>query len=145
MKADLTVGEMAARAGVAVSALHFYEAKGLIASSRSRGNQRRYDRDVLRRIAIIKIAQRAGIPLGKIKETLEGLPLSRTPNAQDWASISSVWRDDLDARIRSLTDLRDKLGTCIGCGCLSMKTCPLYNPGDCLADKGSGAVLLTKI
>lgn len=139
---ELSVGEVARRSGLAVSALHFYEAKGLIASRRTAGNQRRYGRDVLRRVAIIKVAQRLGIPLATIGEALKTLPEARTPTAADWRRLSQHWRADLDERIRKLTRLRDHLDECIGCGCLSVETCPLRNPFDTLAEEGPGARLL---
>ncbi|MFS1524497.1 redox-sensitive transcriptional activator SoxR [Microbulbifer sp. 2304DJ12-6] len=135
----LTVGEVAERSGVAVSALHFYERKGLISSWRTSGNQRRYSRDVLRRVAIIKVAQSTGIPLAGIRKALGTLPNGRTPTAKDWSRLSAGWREDLDQRIGQLTRLRDRLQDCIGCGCLSMDTCPLRNPGDRAAEQGSGA------
>ncbi len=139
---ELTVGEVAARSGVPVSTIHFYEAKGLITSWRNRGNQRRYPREVLRRVAVIKVAQRAGVPLARIKEALSALPNGRTPTAEDWAELSARWREELDARIRRLTRLRDDLDGCIGCGCLSTRHCPLRNPGDELAEEGPGPRLL---
>ncbi|SCB23452.1 redox-sensitive transcriptional activator SoxR [Rhizobium hainanense] len=138
----LTVGEVAARSGVAVSALHFYEAKGLIESHRSRGNQRRYPREVLRRVAVIKVAQRVGIPLAEIQAALQSLPQGRTPTASDWKALSELWKDDLDARIRRLQGLRDQLDSCIGCGCLSLDSCPLRNPWDTLSEEGAGPRLL---
>ena len=138
----LTVGEVAARAGVAVSALHFYEQKKLIASERSEGNQRRYRRGVLRRVAVIKAAQRVGIPLDEIKAALDTLPADRSPTAEDWAGLSARWRDDLDRRISELEALRDHLDGCIGCGCLSVASCPLRNPYDRLGREGPGARLL---
>jgi MerR family redox-sensitive transcriptional activator SoxR len=138
----LSVGEVARRSGVAVSALHFYEAKGLIKSVRSAGQQRRYGRDVLRRVAVIKVAQRIGIPLASIGDALAALPEGRTPTASDWAQLSSVWRKELDERIGQLTRLRDQLDTCIGCGCLSIEACKLRNPLDELSDRGSGPQLL---
>jgi MerR family redox-sensitive transcriptional activator SoxR len=138
----LAVGEVAARAGVAVSAVHFYERKGLISGWRTSGNQRRYGRDVLRRIAVIRVAQRAGIPLSRIRETLAALPHERTPTAADWGRLSSRWRNELDGRIAALTELRDQLEGCIGCGCLSIRDCPLRNPDDRLGREGSGARLL---
>ena len=138
----LSVGEVAARSGVAVSALHFYEAKGLIRSVRNRGNQRRYPRNVLRRVAVIKVAQRTGIPLAGIREALAALPDRRTPTAADWRRLSVRWRKELDDRIARLTQLRDYLDGCIGCGCLSLKACPLRNPGDVLGDDGAGPRLL---
>ncbi len=138
----LTVGEVAARSGVAVSALHFYEAQGLIRSIRSAGNQRRFPRGVLRRIAIIKVAQRMGIALADIRQALEMLPADQAPTARDWKRLSARWKETLNARIRTLTALRDQLGDCIGCGCLSMEVCPLRNPQDRLAKKGHGPQLL---
>lgn len=138
----LTVGQVAERSGVPVSTLHFYEAKGLIRSTRNAGNQRRFARDVLRRVAIIKVAQRLGVPLAEVAEALAALPEGRTPTAADWHALSERWRHELDQRIQRLTALRDQLNGCIGCGCLSMETCPLRNPGDALAEFGSGPVLL---
>jgi len=134
----LTVGEVAARAGVAVSALHFYERQGLIHSHRSGGNQRRYDRDVLRRVAIIRVGQSVGISLGEIAAGLAALPDGRTPTRQQWAALSSSWKDELDRRIHQLEKLRDGLTDCIGCGCLSTEHCPIRNPNDRLAAQGSG-------
>jgi MerR family redox-sensitive transcriptional activator SoxR len=134
----LTVGEVARRSGVAVSALHFYESKGLIACVRSSGGQRRYGRDVLRRVAVIKVAQRIGIPLDAIGAALASLPEERTPTKDDWTRLSRLWRRELDARIESLTRLRDQLDDCIGCGCLSLEACRLRNPLDELSEQGSG-------
>ena len=139
---ELSVGEVAERSGVAVSTLHFYEMKGLIRSERNRGNQRRYKRSVLRRVAVIKVAQRTGIPLSDIKDALEVLPHDRPLTADDWRRLSETWRRELDERIHSLTALRDHLDGCIGCGCLSMQDCPLRNPQDVLAGEGAGAHLL---
>ena len=139
---ELSVGEVAERSGVAVSTLHFYETKGLIRSERNRGNQRRYKRSVLRRVAVIKVAQRTGIPLSDIKDALEVLPHDRPLTADDWRRLSETWRRELDERIRRLTALRDHLDGCIGCGCLSMQDCPLRNPQDVLAREGAGAHLL---
>ncbi|MEH6437376.1 redox-sensitive transcriptional activator SoxR [Massilia sp. DD77] len=138
----LSVGEVARRSGVAVSALHFYESKGLIRSVRSAGQQRRYGRDVLRRVAVIKVAQRIGISLASISTALASLPEGRTPTAGDWARMSSLWRHELDERILQLTRLRDQLDGCIGCGCLSIEACRLRNPLDTLSDQGSGPRLL---
>jgi MerR family redox-sensitive transcriptional activator SoxR len=138
----LTVGEVAKRSGVAVSALHFYESRGLIQSSRTAGNQRRYPREVLRRVAVIKVAQRVGMPLSSIRDALMTLPDGRTPSAADWGLMSSAWRAELDDRIGRLTRLRDQLAGCIGCGCLSIEACPLRNPSDVLAGQGSGPRLL---
>lgn len=141
---ELSVGEVAERCGVAVSTLHFYESKGLISSSRNRGNQRRYPRAVLRRIAVIKVAQSTGVPLSAIRDALAMLPGNRAPTARDWARLSATWRADLDERIDRLTRLRDHLGGCIGCGCLSLKTCPLRNPADRAAAQGPGARLFDR-
>jgi MerR family redox-sensitive transcriptional activator SoxR len=138
----LTVGQVAERSGVAVSAVHYYESQGLIESWRTQGNQRRYRREVLRRIATIKVAQRVGIPLATIREALQTLPGGGTPTAADWRKLSAQWKRELDARIANLTKLRDQLGECIGCGCLSLKACPLRNPEDELARQGSGPRLL---
>ncbi|HEY5341818.1 MAG TPA: redox-sensitive transcriptional activator SoxR [Candidatus Aquilonibacter sp.] len=142
MSEFLSIGETAERSGVAISALHFYEAKGLIASVRSAGNQRRFARAELRRIAVIKVAQRAGIPLAQIGEALAQLPKGRRISAADWARMSQRWRSDLDERIARLVALRDQLGDCIGCGCLSLTTCPMRNPADTLARRGPGPHLL---
>jgi MerR family redox-sensitive transcriptional activator SoxR len=138
----LSVGEVAERSGVAVSTLHFYEAQGLIKSWRNAGNQRRYAREVLRRVAVIKVAQRTGIPLVEIRDALATLPDERTPTAEDWATLSMRWRTSLDDRINRLTRLRDQLDGCIGCGCLSLEACPLRNPWDRLAEQGPGPRLL---
>ena len=138
----LTVGEVARRSGVAVSTLHFYEAKGLVQSFRTKGNQRRYAREVLRRVAIIRVAQRTGMELEEIRKALAALPHERTPNAADWKKLSAGWKDELNARIERLTRLRDQLNGCIGCGCLSMEACPLRNPWDRLAIQGPGPRLL---
>jgi MerR family redox-sensitive transcriptional activator SoxR len=139
---QLTVGQVAQRSGVAVSTLHFYEAQGLIHSWRNRGNQRIYAREVLRRVAIIKVAQRTGIPLAEIRAALVTLPDGRTPTESDWKRLSSKWRIDLEDRIARLTRLRDQLDGCIGCGCLSLGVCPLRNPWDKLATQGPGPQLL---
>lgn len=139
---ELTVGQVAIRSGITVSALHFYESKGLIKSWRNRGNQRRYSREVLRRVAIIKVAQRTGIPLATIRNALKALPGERTPTAADWKKMSVAWRAELDDRIARLTRLRDQLSGCIGCGCLSLGVCPLRNPLDKLAKQGPGPRLL---
>lgn len=138
----LTVSEVALRSGVAVSTLHFYEAKGLITSWRNRGNQRRYAREVLRRVAVIKVAQKTGIPLAEVRKALSTLPEMRTPTAADWRELSKLWRAQLNDRIERLTRLRDQLDGCIGCGCLSLDSCPLRNPWDCLGLEGPGPRLL---
>ena len=139
---DLTVGEVAARSGIRVSAVHFYEAKGLIHSTRSSGNQRRFAREVLRRIAVIKVAQRAGIPLVQIKRALGELPAHHAPGREDWERLSAAWRQDLEQRITRLTRLRDQMTLCIGCGCLSTIHCPLRTPDDALGAEGPGPRLL---
>jgi MerR family transcriptional regulator, redox-sensitive transcriptional activator SoxR len=142
MPRELTVGEVAERSGVAVSTLHFYETKGLIHSQRNRGNQRRYPRSILRRVAVIKVAQRTGIPLSEIADALSVLPHDRPLTVQDWRNLSETWRGQLDERIARLTKLRNQLDGCIGCGCLSMRECPLRNPLDALGEKGPGPRLL---
>jgi MerR family redox-sensitive transcriptional activator SoxR len=136
---ELTIGDVSARSGVAPSALRFYEREGLIAAARSNGNQRRYDRAVLRRVAFIQAGRAAGVTLAEIRASLAGLPTSRTPSRRDWERLSSRWRDDLDARIETLLALRDRLTTCIGCGCLSIDQCDLLNPDDEAAVRGPGA------
>lgn len=135
---ELSVGEVAKRSGIAVSALHFYERKGLISSLRTAGNQRRYARDVLRRLAVVRVAQRVGMPLEAVGAALSELPEGRTPTKAEWARMSARWRTELDTRIRMLAFLRDELTGCIGCGCLSLKRCRLANPGDVLAQGGEG-------
>lgn len=135
---ELSVGDLAQRSGVAVSAIHFYESKGLLTSWRNSANQRRYPREALRRVSIVKVAQRLGIPLASIKAALDALPKGRTPTEQDWKKLSARWRTDLDDRITKLTRLRDQLTGCIGCGCLSMKQCPLRNPSDEISARGPG-------
>lgn len=136
---QLTPKEVSERAGVTVSALHFYERQGLIASTRTTGNQRRYRRDVLRRLAFVRIAQRVGIPLAQIRAELDRLPDKRTPTRRDWQRLSGKWRTELDERIRSLEQLRDDFTECIGCGCLSLRQCALANPEDSLGRHGPGA------
>jgi MerR family redox-sensitive transcriptional activator SoxR len=138
MTSDVTIGEVARRTGVAASALRFYERRQLIASVRTDGGQRRYRRDVLRRIAFIRVAQRVGLSLEEIGDALALLPEHRTPDAAEWQRVSRSWRERLDERISLLHALRDDLTSCIGCGCLSLKTCALYNPDDGAARLGSG-------
>ncbi|MFC5525807.1 redox-sensitive transcriptional activator SoxR [Rhodanobacter ginsengisoli] len=138
ISSTLSVGEVARRAGVSVSALHFYEAKGLISSDRTQGNQRRYARDVLRRVAFIRVAQRVGIALTDIAAALATLPATAAPTRADWARLSAAWRADLDERMAQLKKLRDTLDDCIGCGCLSIDRCRLRNPCDKLAEQGAG-------
>ncbi|GBQ15167.1 redox-sensitive transcriptional activator SoxR [Swaminathania salitolerans] len=140
----LSIGEVSRRSGVAVSALHFYENKGLIASIRTNGNQRRFARDVLRRVALIRVSQKLGLPLAEIKVLLGRLPASGPVTPEDVKAMVASWTETLDARIRGLTGLRDHLDRCIGCGCLSRADCPLVNPEDRLAGEGDGAVILLR-
>jgi MerR family transcriptional regulator, redox-sensitive transcriptional activator SoxR len=142
MADELTIGELAERSGVAASALRFYESVGLITSRRTGGGQRRYERVTLRRVAVIRAAQAVGLSLEEIRAALDALPDGRTPTADDWAQLSNRWRSNLDRRIDKLVRLRDSLTGCIGCGCLSLATCALLNPGDQVASEGSGARLL---
>ena len=135
---DLTIGEVAERSGVATSALRFYEREGLIESSRSAGGQRRFHRDVLRRVAFIRAAQHVGLTLDDIRGSLASLPDNRTPTAADWEKLSRSWRPLLDDRIHELERLRDRLDSCIGCGCLSLRVCRLFNPHDVAAELGPG-------
>lgn len=136
---ELTPGQLSERSGVAVSALHFYEKQGLISSRRTSGNQRRFHRETLRRVAFIRISQKVGIPLASIRRALSELPDERTPTRADWAQLSTLWHRELDSRIEQLTRLRDNLTGCIGCGCLSLASCALANPHDELAQSGPGA------
>ncbi|HEY0690164.1 MAG TPA: redox-sensitive transcriptional activator SoxR [Kribbella sp.] len=138
----LSIGETASRSGVAASALRFYEDQGLITSRRTSGNQRQYLRSTLRRIAFVQAAQRVGLALSEIKAALDSLPEDRTPTRADWSRLSKSWRGRLDQRIAELERLRDDLDTCIGCGCLSLQRCNLYNKNDGLAERGPGARLL---
>lgn len=138
----LAIGDFAARAGVAPSALRYYEREGLIRSARTAGNQRRYERSELRRVAFIKIAQQVGVSLEEIREALAELPENRTPTKADWARLSAHWRRKLDERITLMERLRDQLTGCIGCGCLSLQRCKLINPSDRLADRGVGAQMI---
>ncbi|HET7807855.1 MAG TPA: redox-sensitive transcriptional activator SoxR [Gaiellaceae bacterium] len=140
---ELTIGEVSVRSGVAPSALRFYERRGLISASRTDGNQRRYDRSVLRRLAFVQAGRAAGISLEQIGAALSTLPRGRTPGRRDWERLSNRWRDDLDDRIAVLSALRERLTTCIGCGCLSIDRCELLNPDDEAAAQGSGARYLT--
>ncbi len=134
----LTIGELSARSGVATSALRYYEKLGLIRSTRTGGNQRRYERAELRRVAFIRIAAQVGVPLEEIGAALHSLPESRTPTKADWAKLSAQWRSRLEEQIGLLERLRDKLTSCIGCGCLSLQRCSLSNPNDFLATRGPG-------
>ncbi|HEU5474532.1 MAG TPA: redox-sensitive transcriptional activator SoxR [Actinophytocola sp.] len=138
----LTIGEVVERSGVPHTALRFYEERGLIAAERTAGNQRRYRRAVLRRLAFIRTAQRVGLSLEEIRDALATLPDARTPTKSDWARLSRTWRTELDARIAALHRLRDRLTGCIGCGCLSLKSCTLINHDDRLAGLGPGASIL---
>ncbi|KGY13262.1 transcriptional regulator [Vibrio tubiashii] len=140
---EMSVGEVAKRAGVKVSALHFYEQKGLIHSWRNQGNQRRYHRSVLRRIAVIKAAQEVGLTLEDIVQSLQHLPRHQAPNREQWDRMASGWKEMLEHRILQLKALQDDLGGCIGCGCLSMESCAIYNPQDIRAETFVGKTLLT--
>lgn len=140
----VTIGELAARSGIAPSALRFYEAQRLITAHRTTGNQRRYDRAVLRRVALIQAGRAAGIPLERIRAALKTLPSDRTPTRRDWERLSRGWRDDLDRQIATLQALRNRLTTCIGCGCLSIDACGLLNPGDEAGEIGPGAHYLRR-
>ena len=135
---QVTIGELSARSGVPPSALRFYEAQGLIRAERTSGNQRRFARPTLRRIAFIRTAQRVGLSLDEIKAALDTLPDNRTPNKADWARLSRGWQPRLDEQIARLERLRDKLTSCIGCGCLSLRTCVLSNPSDVASQRGTG-------
>ena len=138
----LTIGDFAARSGVAPSALRFYEREGLIRSTRTTGTQRRYQRSELRRVGFIRIAQQVGVSLDEIREALSALPENRTPTKADWSRLSARWRKRLDERITLMERLRDQLTGCIGCGCLSLRSCRLYNPDDAVAATGSGPQIL---
>jgi MerR family transcriptional regulator, redox-sensitive transcriptional activator SoxR len=139
---DFSVGQIGTRAGLAPSAVRWYEAQGLITSTRTPGGARRYPRSVLRRLAFVRAAQNVGLSLAEIRAALDSLPEGRTPTARDWTRLSAGWRSRLDEQIAALTQLRDGLDSCIGCGCLSLKRCGLYNPGDRVATDGAGARLL---
>jgi MerR family redox-sensitive transcriptional activator SoxR len=139
---ELTIGELSERSGVATSAIRYYEDRGLVASRRTAGNQRRYPRATLRRLAFVRTAQRVGLALEEIEAALATLPSNRTPTRADWARLSRGWRPRLEARIEQLERLRDTLDSCIGCGCLSLRRCALSNPDDVAAERGPGAVLL---
>jgi len=139
---QLTIGQLAERAGVATSAIRFYEAQGLVSSVRTAGNQRRYEQSTLRRIAFIRTAQRVGLSLDDIGAALATLPKGRAPTRADWTRLSKTWRPRLDEQIARIVQLRDRLDSCIGCGCLSLKTCALSNPGDEVAALGPGPAFL---
>jgi MerR family redox-sensitive transcriptional activator SoxR len=134
----LPIGDVSARSGISASALRFYESQGLVRATRSDGGQRRYERDVLRRLAFIRVAQRVGLTLDEVRSALSTLPDERTPTAKDWARLSRAWRPRLDEQIAVLMSLRDQLSSCIGCGCLSLRACALYNPDDGAAALGTG-------
>lgn len=135
---DLTIGALSERTGVATSALRYYEAEGLLHATRSDGGQRRYTRDVICRVSFIRVAQQVGLTLEEIRDALSSLPESRTPNQRDWERLSNSWRPRLDAQIAMLERLRDRLDGCIGCGCLTLKVCALFNPDDQTAARGAG-------
>jgi MerR family redox-sensitive transcriptional activator SoxR len=139
---ELTIGELSERSGVATSAIRYYEDRGLVSSRRTTGNQRRYERAVLRRLAFIRTAQRVGLTLEEIEAALSTLPSGRTPTKADWTRLSRGWRPRLDAQIHELERLRDTLDSCIGCGCLSLRRCSLSNPDDVVAARGPGPVFL---
>lgn len=139
---QLTIGQLAERAGVATSAIRFYESRGLLQSQRTTGNQRRYAQATLRRVAFIRAAQRVGLTLDEISDAMATLPSGRTPTKADWSRLSASWRSRLDEQILRIEKLRDNLDGCIGCGCLSLQRCRLYNPDDILADEGPGPVRL---
>src|SRR4051812_5785492 len=139
---ELTIGDLSERSGIATSAIRYYEERGLVRSRRTTGNQRRYERQMLRRLAFIRTAQRVGLSLEEIERALATLPDNRAPTKADWSRLSRGWRPRLDAQIHQLERLRDTLDSCIGCGCLSLRRCSLSNPGDVVADRGPGAVFL---
>jgi MerR family transcriptional regulator, redox-sensitive transcriptional activator SoxR len=139
---ELTIGELSERSGVATSAIRYYEGRGLVSSRRTPGNQRRYERAMLRRLAFVRTAQRVGLTLEEVEEALATLPSNRTPTKADWTRLSRGWRPRLDEQIARLERLRDTLDSCIGCGCLSLRRCSLNNPGDVVATRGPGPVLL---
>lgn len=138
----LTVGQVADRCGVAPSAVRYYDDEGLIVSTRTSGGQRRFNRETIRRISFILAAQRVGRPLAEVRETLDGLPRNQTPSQADWSRVSTSWRERLDDQIDALTQLRDRLDECIGCGCLSLDRCAIYNPEDKAVSLGKGARFL---
>lgn len=142
---ELTIGELSTRSGVSQSALRFYERQGLIAARRTDGNQRRFPSVTLRRVALVQAGKAAGIPLERIREALDALPEGKQPTKRDWERLSNAWRAELDERIATLESIRDRLTTCIGCGCLSLKTCGLLNPGDEAASLGGGAHYLRRV
>ena len=145
MPLNLTIGELSARSGVSPSALRFYERQGLIEATRTDGNQRRYRSTELRKIALVRAGSAAGIPLERIRQALETLPPDRSPTKRDWERLSRSWARELDERIATLQSIRGRLTTCIGCGCLSLKTCSLLNPGDEAGTLGGGAHYLRRV
>ncbi len=138
MSGELSIGEVSDRSGLSVSAIRFYEEKGLVTSTRTSGGQRRYRREVLRRLAFVQVAQRVGLSLEEVGGALATLPAEAAPSRQDWSVLSATWRPRLDERIRMLEGLRDELDSCIGCGCLSLDRCRLSNPLDRARDQGAG-------
>ncbi|MGH8931067.1 MAG: redox-sensitive transcriptional activator SoxR [Egibacteraceae bacterium] len=138
MEPELTIGALSERTGVAPSALRFYEAQGLIHATRSSGGQRRYARATIRRVSFIRVAQQVGLRLDEIRDALASLPQQRTPDHKDWERLSASWRPRIDAQIALLERLRDRLDGCIGCGCLSLRSCQMLNPGDQAAKGGPG-------
>ncbi|HKU56347.1 MAG TPA: redox-sensitive transcriptional activator SoxR [Gaiellaceae bacterium] len=145
MARELTIGELSTRSGVAQSALRFYEREGLIAARRTDGNQRRYPSVTLRRVALVQAGKAAGIPLERIRAAFDELPAGKTPTKRDWERLSRSWRRELDERIATLESVRDRLTTCIGCGCLSLRTCGLLNPDDEAGSLGGGAHYLRRV
>ncbi|MFD2167247.1 redox-sensitive transcriptional activator SoxR [Thalassotalea euphylliae] len=143
-EAKLSVGQVAKRCGIKVSTLHYYEQIGLLRSWRNAGNQRRYKHEVLRRVSVIKAAQKMGIDLESIKKAFASLPDNRTPTKKDWQLLSKRWQQQLNERIQYLITLRESLDGCIGCGCLSLKSCPIYNPEDIMGQQGDGPILLER-
>jgi MerR family redox-sensitive transcriptional activator SoxR len=144
MNEYLTIGDLARRCGVATSALRYYEERGLISSERTTGNQRRYPRATLRTVSVIRAAQEVGLTLDEIGRALDSLPDSRTPTKGDWQRLARGWGEQMDLRIAALESLRDDLTSCIGCGCLSLKSCALLNPGDRASETGTGATYLSR-
>jgi MerR family transcriptional regulator, redox-sensitive transcriptional activator SoxR len=142
---ELTIGELSERSGVSQSALRFYERQRLIAARRTDGNQRRFPAVTLRRVALVQAGKAAGIPLERIREALDSLPVDRQPSKRDWERLSNAWRAELDERIATLEAIRGRLTTCIGCGCLSLQTCRLLNPEDEAASLGGGAHYLRRV
>ena len=145
MPNEIPIGELSRRSGVSASALRFYERQGLIAADRTHGNQRRYPGVTLRRVALIQAGKAAGIPLERIKQALDTLPTGKSPTKRDWERLSSSWRKEIDERIETLQAIRGRLTTCIGCGCLSLRTCALLNPEDEAGSLGGGAHYLRRV